>query len=280
MSLIHPDCSFVCQKEQHTGQRCAASCEFAPYAAGQGKVLIEQQQVVKSCPWEVINPANGPTRYNDLFPEKSPCTCGKHSITGEVLSAELRQHQEAQIQHGIKTGRLPAPEPTQATPSNNDLATMQPRRINVRAKGQRGEREVITILQTVVDRVRAKFGAEKIVLQRNVLQAHMGGCDLHGLVGFAVEVKFVETETLGQWWKQCLRQAEDLSKTAQGVPTVPILFYRASRQPWQVKFRAFVATPLDVNQVEMDLETSLDNFLRWFEDAYEEQMITWTHKLS
>jgi hypothetical protein len=145
-------------------------------------------------------------------------------------------------------------------------------RINVRQKGQRGEREVVKLLQDVVDRVRARYAAEPIVLQRNALQAHLGGADLHGLDGFSVEVKFCEQENLGSWWRQTIRQAEKMDG-------VPVLFYRATRQPWSVKFRAYVQTPLDRELVEMDVETTLEDFLDWFEFAYDERMVHEQHKL-
>lgn len=153
-------------------------------------------------------------------------------------------------------------------------------RINVRNKGQRGEREVVQLLQSVVDKIRGKHNLEPLVLQRNALQAHLGGADLHGLDGFAVEVKFCETECLNQWWKQCCQQADKIRSTAhRDAVVVPVLFYRATRQAWTVKFRAFVQTPLDVNLIEMDVEVSLEDFMQWFEDAYEEQTVLRLHTL-
>lgn len=145
-------------------------------------------------------------------------------------------------------------------------------RINVRDKGQRGEREVIGHLQSVVNRVRLAHSVEPLVLQRNALQAHLGGADLHGLDGYSVEVKFVEQETVATWWKQTLRQAAAASKPNRH-PVVPILFYRASRCPWTVMFRAYVQTPRDTQLVEMDMEVSLDFFLQWFEEAYTESVV-------
>ncbi len=137
------------------------------------------------------------------------------------------------------------------------------KRINSRSKGQRGEREVIGLLQDIVDSVRLSLQLPAILLQRNTLQSHVGGHDITGLAGFSVEVKFQEMEYSADWWRQCLKQAaKDRS--------VPILIYRRVRQPWRVKFRAFVATPHDVDQVELDVTTDFADFADWFEIAYRE----------
>lgn len=144
-------------------------------------------------------------------------------------------------------------------------------KINVRAKGQRGEREVVKLLQAVVDVVRRRKSLPPIVLQRNTLQAHLGGEDLMGLDGFAVEVKFQENENVPAWWRQAISQAVKRSQVT-GQPHVPILFWRASRSKWSVRFRAYVNTPGDRDQIEMDLETSVEEFIEWFGNAYDEKL--------
>lgn len=137
----------------------------------------------------------------------------------------------------------------------------------VRNKGQRGEREVVKLLQTIVDKVTTLYGREPIVLQRNALQAHLGGEDIYGLEGFSVEVKLCENEQLNKWWDQAVRQA-------QARAAVPVLLYRASMQPWKVRLRAYVSTPGDMDQHEIDMNISLDSFLAWFEDAFSERYRT------
>lgn len=144
----------------------------------------------------------------------------------------------------------------------NGFVSLQ--KINARSKGQRGEREIVKSLQEQVDSIHRLYHQEPITLQRNALQAHLGGADLHGLEGFAVEVKFCENETLGSWWAQCLRQAEKLK-------AVPVLIYRASFQPWTVKLRLFANTPKDMDQIEMDVTVSWEDFIVWFKDAYSER---------
>jgi hypothetical protein len=116
-----------------------------------------------------------------------------------------------------------------------------------------------------VDKVHAEHRLEPIIIQRNALQAHLGGEDLTGLEGFAVEVKFCEELKLESWWAQALRQAE--RKNA-----VPVLIYRSSFEDWTVRWRAYVNTPGDRDQIEMDLEVGIDEFLVWFESAYDEKI--------
>jgi len=159
------------------------------------------------------------------------------------------------------TRALPIPQ------APSPIPTATKKRINVRAKGQRGEREVIDILQTYVDDVRLRYRLQPVVLQRNTLQAHLGGCDIHGLPGFAFEVKFQENVQVSQWWLQTVRQATNLN-------AIPVLLYRAVRQPWIVKFRVFANTPLDRDQIELDVTVTLEDFLTWFVEAYDEACVS------
>lgn len=147
------------------------------------------------------------------------------------------------------------------------------KRINVRSKGQRGEREIVDLLQCLIDPIRSKYHLTPVILQRNALQAHLGGADLHGLDGFSVEVKFQESAFQAAWWRQCLEQANKSRHGDANANAVPILFFRGSRQPWVVMFRAFVNSPLDRDQVEMDVTTSLADFISWFNESYDEACV-------
>lgn len=324
MSLpIHPACQFVCQKEQHIGERCANDCELAPFA---NIAIPEPDPAFDSC----FDADTGQCEFCDQLPGVCHCVvvsrgapvivantptgtlcsiCGEPQVSspsgvtckfghGGAPAKELIEHQAAQVKWGQEHGYYPpAPPPPlpvvktipgfgnttiQLPPPPvlaSDLATSPiKQRINVRAKGQRGERQVVQLLQAVVDKIRAKYHAEPLTLQRNALQAHLGGADLHGLQGFAVEVKHVEVEAVSQWWKQTVRQAEQLA--THGTPHVPVLFYRASHKPWRVKFRAYVQTPRDRDLIELDIETELADFLEWFENAYDEIMSEWVQTLS
>lgn len=154
-----------------------------------------------------------------------------------------------------------------AMPVPGVMPQPQPRsRINVRQKGQRGEREVVSLLQGVVSTIRARYSLAPLTLQRNALQAHLGGADLHGLDEFAIEVKFQENTNVPAWWRQTIAQA--------GGTRVPILFYRGSRQPWTVMMQCYMNTPKDRDQVEMTVTTTLEDFMSWFEEAYDESCVT------
>ncbi len=173
---------------------------------------------------------------------------------------------------------VPPPRPLACPPPTGQIPPLPPRpvpvvvaaapvarRINVRQKGQRGEREIIDLLQIVVNTTRAKYKLAPVLLQRNTLQAHVGGCDVHGLAGFSIEVKFQECDFNPAWWRQCLKQA--------GPTNVPILFWRGSRQPWKVVMRVFVNTPKDRDQIQMDVAISYGEFNEWFLEAYDEACV-------
>jgi hypothetical protein len=138
--------------------------------------------------------------------------------------------------------------------------------MNVRNKGQRGERQVVKLLQAIVDTVHQRRGLALILLQRNQLATWQGGEDITGLEGFCIEVKWQEIGWNPEWWKQCLAQA------AYRPGWTPVLFYRASHQKWNVKLRAFVNTPMDTEQVESDITMSIDDFVEWFGYAYSESI--------
>ena len=75
-------------------------------------------------------------------------------------------------------------------------------KINSRAKGQRGEREIVKVLQTAIDDV---FGEGVHFVERNQNQSNAGGCDIVGVPLIAPEVKFCERFAIPQWWTQCKR---------------------------------------------------------------------------
>jgi hypothetical protein len=168
-----------------------------------------------------------------------------------------------------------APETALAAPCrpfDPPPAPPEPKRINSRAKGQRGEREIVRLLQCIVDKVLAGYRLPPILIERNQLQTNQGGHDLAGLPEFAIEVKFCETELLTQWWEQTLVQAAKHGG-------IPILLYRASRKPWRAKIRAFVNSPKERDQIEADIELSIEDFTSWFESAFDELIVERMHNL-
>lgn len=98
-----------------------------------------------------------------------------------------------------------------------------------RNKGKRGEREVINLLQPIVEQVYAAHDQEPPILQRNTLQSDRGGTDIAGLDWLAPEVKFHKAVSLGPCWRQACGQAKPHQ--------LPVLFYRNNSQPWRVMTR-------------------------------------------
>lgn len=92
-----------------------------------------------------------------------------------------------------------------------------------RNKGHDGEREIVKLLQPIVEMV---LGEKRLV--RNLQQSRQGGHDICGLEFLAIEVKRCETLEIEKWWKQTLKQAE----MAGG--SIPVLVYRQNRGKWNV----------------------------------------------
>lgn len=126
-----------------------------------------------------------------------------------------------------------------------------------RNKGQRGEREVIQLLQPVVNRVFMGIGREPPKLERNLLQTREGGHDLVGLEWLALEVKRHETLQVNQWWEQTKKQAGDKK--------VPILFYRQNGQrSWKVMMFGFL--PAGDKRVRCPVLVEESAFMVYFEN--------------
>lgn len=131
--------------------------------------------------------------------------------------------------------------------------------INIRAKGQNGEREVGEILEKII-REALKAGNYpqpiKQIVQRNQNQSAVGGSDLTNTCGLAVEVKRHETLQINTWWKQCVNSAAENDE-------IPCLFYRQNRQKWKVRIRLPVQySPR--NHFLMPVTLELEEFILWF----------------
>jgi len=140
------------------------------------------------------------------------------------------------------------------------------KRINSRSKGQRGERQVVDLLQPIVDDVRLSLKLDPITLKRNALQSHQGGEDIVGIVGMAVEVKFVEVENFEKWWEQAERQAA-------AKQCVPLLFFRASKQKWRGATFTTVLGPCGNLRGRFRVIMDETSFLQWFKLAYTEILL-------
>lgn len=114
--------------------------------------------------------------------------------------------------------------------------------VNAVNKGKSAEREVIRLLQPVVNDAYVRLHVEQPaladmvgacpVLQRNTLQADDGGADLCGLAWMALEVKHQKTQAMNEWWRQCMRQA----KPGQ----TPVLWWKTNGKGWRVRMPAVV----------------------------------------
>lgn len=100
-----------------------------------------------------------------------------------------------------------------------------------RNKGKRSEREVVHLLQPVIDEVYASRGISIPILQRNTIQSDRGGFDIVGLDWLAIEVKHQEANNVNGWWTQTVQQAGK---------KMPVLFYRRNHAPWRVRTTAVI----------------------------------------
>jgi hypothetical protein len=122
-----------------------------------------------------------------------------------------------------------------------------------RDKGVRGEREVIDLLQPIVDNAYRIMGRTSPKLKRtSSMQADGGGCDVHGIDWLALEVKRCETMQLDVWWKQCLSQ----TKPGQ----IPVLVYRQNSRQWRARLLVQIA----VTHTLVTADLSMDDFRNYF----------------
>jgi hypothetical protein len=128
-----------------------------------------------------------------------------------------------------------------------------------RDKGARGEREIIDLLQPIVDAAYKDAGREPPQLKRaSSMQADGGGCDVYGIDWLALEVKRCETLQLEAWWRQCMSQAQPDKQ--------PVLIYRQNGRQWRVRLwlhDVVVTTVADIAVVD---------FLRYFAEALKRQL--------
>lgn len=104
--------------------------------------------------------------------------------------------------------------------------------VNIRTKGQNGEREAIRLLTDWATQVTDSLGLPPVVLTRNLEQPRGGGYDLTGIDWLAVEIKRHENLQVSQWWKQAVKQAKDHQ--------IPFLMYRQNRTQWRFRLLACV----------------------------------------
>lgn len=123
-----------------------------------------------------------------------------------------------------------------------------------RNKGLRAEREVLNLLQAVVNEEFEHAQVEPPILSRNLVQTREGGYDIVGLDWLALEVKHQETFHVADWWRQTCRQA------AEGQE--PVLFYRRNKVRWRVMLMGFIAAGSKAVATPVDI--TLDSFVAYF----------------
>jgi hypothetical protein len=123
-----------------------------------------------------------------------------------------------------------------------------------KAKGYRGEVEILELIQAVVNKVCTSKGMSPFELSRS---PH--GRDIVGIPWLSPEVKRVENDIpylIDAWWSQAKVQAIDNKE--------PVLFYRRNSRPWQV--RLFGNLPLPGGaRVRCPVDVSMEAFLTWLE---------------
>lgn len=125
------------------------------------------------------------------------------------------------------------------------------KKVNSRAKGSAGERELINEME-------AWLGPwVKQQVKRNLEQTRNGGHDLVGLGRWALECKRYKEATesdIEGWWHQAVTQAHLVGKT-------PVLAYRLDRRSWRVRIpsRELLAW-LGNWEIEWTAEISLQAF--------------------
>lgn len=136
--------------------------------------------------------------------------------------------------------------------------------INIRAKGATAERELATELNTLINVVRMKMGLPILVdpvVQRNQNQTAVGGCDLVGTFGYAIEVKRQENLAINTWWEQCVKSAETLDDT-------PVLIYRQNGKKWRVVM--MVQVPIVGSELRQCLSVRAEISFEDFEELFKQ----------
>lgn len=133
--------------------------------------------------------------------------------------------------------------------------------VNARAKGQRGEREVVKLLQPVVNRIYGEHGLAVVDLERNLMQSRNGGYDIVGLDWLALEVKRHEKviqSGVNGWWAQTLRQCQAGQE--------PVLFFRPNQLQWTVRMLGYLCIgPNGGQRVRSTVTVDIATFMVWFE---------------
>lgn len=135
--------------------------------------------------------------------------------------------------------------------------------INIRAKGQNGEREIADMLNFIIHSEMKALGFPEeqclkalTTVQRNQNQSAVGGNDLTNCMGLSIEVKRQEALSVNTWWKQCVAAAERNNE-------MPVLMYRQNRKPWQIRTKGWINLP-NSSHCCLNVDFDIEQFKMWF----------------
>lgn len=129
-----------------------------------------------------------------------------------------------------------------------------------RNKGKRAEREIVNLLQPIVDSVYSEHQTKTTEvprLQRNTLQSDRGGFDITGIAWFAPEVKHQEQLNINVWWAQCKAQAKPGQEA--------VLFYRKNGTKWRVRMVARLSLE-GTRVLRCTVDISMPTFCSYFRE--------------
>ncbi len=128
-------------------------------------------------------------------------------------------------------------------------------------KGRMAEREVINMLQPILDVIWSKADLIAPKLERRGLG--FAGQDITGLEWLSFEVKHRKQVSLGSWWKQCEAQAV----RRNGCYVVPVLLWKGHRTGWNVRLGGFI----DWQERRRFVDITIEEFKWWFYTRAKEQ---------
>lgn len=136
--------------------------------------------------------------------------------------------------------------------------------INIRDKGQNGEREIAQLMNGIVILAMKELGfpqdkitAAALSIQRNQNQSAVGGNDLSNTWGLSIEIKRQEQLSINSWWAQCVAAAgRNLEH--------PVLLFKQNHRPWRCITMGGLRLPggeqIMLERVEIDYHA----FQKWF----------------
>ena len=140
--------------------------------------------------------------------------------------------------------------------------------VNIRAKGQTGERDVQKILNDVVEEVYREnqwgvLNPKDLPFQRNQNQSAVGGADLSNPFKLEIEVKRQEALSINTWWNQCVASGSRV----QG--STPILIFKQNHKKWRIMMFADLpikppgrTTPNGLSGIRVEI--TLEDFKVWW----------------